>query len=959
MTSVRIGFAALLLAVLLAFVPGARADYEVGEAAWDEGRHTEAREEWLAAAEAGDSRAMLALGRLYIAGVGVPQDYVEAHKWLNLAAGFGEPEAAAERDTLAQEMTVEERAEARKLARAWRSSTENAAAPDAPSVGESVQPQESASVTPLPASTLHEAQVLLAALGYAPGPADGIWGKRSKAAYRAFVRDAGLLAGDEPTAEAMEVLRSIAEQFDVDAPITSPSAKDIPASTAVPADAALRAARAGDIEGLTAALAGGADPNARDSRGWTALMLAANEGYALLIPALLEAGAEIDARAADGATALFIAALHGDATVVVALMRAGADIAIRGPRGKTASDAARTNWGEADAARKEGADPAVVALLEGVNWAEAERRERIRLEWPVGKEFRDCAECPEMVVVPAGTFEMGSPASEAERDDSEGPVHRVTIPRPFAVGKYEVTRGEFSHFVAETGDRYDEEGCHLPSSEWSNNTASWRFPGFRQSDRDPVVCVSWETAWAYAMWLSGKTGHLYRLLSESEWEYVARAGTLTPFYTGQTISTDQANYFGTHPDETIYGSNRQLPGMNRERTVPVGSFYANSWGLYDVHGNVAEFVEDCTDGWEEEGYERDAPSDGRPWYGADCNYRVLRGGSWYDSPRDLRSAARGWDVNTFENNRHGFRVARKLEAPLTTPDRNDTDVTETALPARETPVSSIAGNEFRDCRSCPEMVVVPAGSFMMGSPALEGGRQDNEGPAHRVTILQPFAVGKYEVTRGEFGQFVVETDYSIKGTCRYFGDPLWPDESPGFGWRNPGFDQEDRDPVVCVSWKDTQAYVRWMSEKTGEEYRLLSESEWEYAARAGTQTRFHTGWTISADQANFEETGGVNRDQTVPAGSFAANGFGLHDMHGNAKELVEDCYNRTYHGAPSDGSSWESDGSSWEKICDVRVVRGGSWWEERSSLRSANRDTLGPSDRTSYAGFRIARTLTP
>ena len=332
MSGSRLGAATLALLTILAFMPGAWADYEAGEAAWEEGRHTEAKEEWLSAAEAGDSRAMLALGRLYVAGIGAPQDYVEAHKWFNLAAGFGESEAVAERDALAREMTVEERAEARKLAREWRSPSP----PEGPSADEAGQTDEAASAEPHPAGALREVQALLATLGYEPGPADGIWGNRSKAAYRAFLRDAGLSEGDEPTAEAMEVLRAIAERYDADAPAVSSPAEDAPAADAVPADAALRAARAGDIEGLTSALEGGADPNARDAKGWTALLHAANEGYALLVPALLEAGADIDARAVDGATALFIAALHGDAVIVTALMKAGADVSVQGPRGKTA-----------------------------------------------------------------------------------------------------------------------------------------------------------------------------------------------------------------------------------------------------------------------------------------------------------------------------------------------------------------------------------------------------------------------------------------------------------------------------------------------------------------------------------------------------------------------------------------------------------------------------------------------
>ena len=652
MTCARLGAATLALVAILAFVSGARADYEAGAAAWEEGRHAEARKEWLAAAEAGDPRSMLALGRLYLVGVGAPQDYVEAHKWLNLAAGLGEPEAVAERDTLAQEMTAEERAEARKLARVWRPSSAREAEPETASDGEADRTEAPASADPLPAGALREAQALLAALGYAPGPADGIWGNRSMAAYRTFLRDAGLPTSDEPTMEAMDILRAIAERYDADAPVASPPAEDTAATAAVPADAALRAAKAGDIEGLAAALEGGSDPNVRDNQGWTALMHAANEGYSLLIPALLDAGAEVDARAADGATALFIAALHGDASIVAALMKAGADVSVRGPRGKTAVDLARSNWGEPGAAGQQSVDPAILALVKGKSWTDAEHErlqqeraeqaernrqeeerlahERAKREWLAGKEFRDCTECPEMVVVPAGSFVMGSPADAEMCDGPGGPQPRVTFAAPFAVGKYEVTFAEWDACVAAggcNGYRPDDEG-------WGRELR-------------PAINLIWDDAKAYVRWLSRVTGERYRLLSEAEWEYAARAGTRTPFHTGRKISPDQANYDGRY-----YGSDRRV---YREKTMPVGSFPANPFGLHDMHGNASEWVEDC---WNMT--YQGAPFDGSAWERGDCSTRIRRGGSWDSLPWNTCSASRFPRGIGFREDGGGFRVARTL-----------------------------------------------------------------------------------------------------------------------------------------------------------------------------------------------------------------------------------------------------------------------------------------------------------
>ena len=248
--------------------------------------------------------------------------------------------------------------------------------------------------------------------------------------------------------------------------------------------------------------------------------------------------------------------------------------------------------------------------------------------------FRDCDVCPEMVVVPAGSYMMGSPSSEAERHDDEGPVHEVTMASSFAVGKYEVTFDEWDACVSAGGCfayRPDDGG-------WGRG-------------RRPVINVSWEEARGYVRWLSQTTGQGYRLLSESEWEYVARAGTVTPFHFGSTISTDQANYEGT----STYGSGRR--GRYRERTVPVGSFPSNAFGVHDVHGNVWEWVEDCWHG----GY-RGAPADGSAWESGDCSRRVLRGGSWDDVPRYLRSASRirGLAVLRFLDN-GGFRVAMTLD----------------------------------------------------------------------------------------------------------------------------------------------------------------------------------------------------------------------------------------------------------------------------------------------------------
>jgi formylglycine-generating enzyme required for sulfatase activity len=243
--------------------------------------------------------------------------------------------------------------------------------------------------------------------------------------------------------------------------------------------------------------------------------------------------------------------------------------------------------------------------------------------------------------------------------------------------------------------------------------------------------------------------------------------------------------------------------------------------------------------------------------------------------------------------------------------------------------------EFRDCAECPQMVVIPAGEFTMGAPPAE----QSAATQHRVTIERPFAVSKFEITFDEWDACAND------GGCGGYrpGDEGW-----GRGKR----------PVTNISWVDAKEYVRWLSRKTGKPYRLLSESEWEYAARAGTATTFSVGDTLSPREANYDaSTDGsgpseVNRQQTLPTGSFPANGFGLHDMHGNVSEWVEDCWRDDYAATkPNDGSPW------LEGNCMGRVVRGGSWEDSDAELRSAARTGGGQSDQFYSDGLRIARGL--
>ena len=255
--------------------------------------------------------------------------------------------------------------------------------------------------------------------------------------------------------------------------------------------------------------------------------------------------------------------------------------------------------------------------------------------YQAGRTFRDAlrsgGEGPEMVVVSAGSFRMGSPSDQGYR--KEQPVHRVMIGAAFAVGVYEVTLAEYGRFVDATG------------RDGMGGLCSWEDPGYWQSREHPVVCVNWMDAQAYIAWLTQESGAEYRLLSDAEWEYVARAGSETAYSWGNEIGENRANCDGC-------GSL-----WDDERTAPVGSFEANAFGLYDVHGNVWEWVEDCWHG----NYER-APTDGTAWGGGgeDCDWRVVRGGSWNYKPGCLRSWTRSRSTPGYRNKAIGFRVARRL-----------------------------------------------------------------------------------------------------------------------------------------------------------------------------------------------------------------------------------------------------------------------------------------------------------
>lgn len=275
---------------------------------------------------------------------------------------------------------------------------------------------------------------------------------------------------------------------------------------------------------------------------------------------------------------------------------------------------------------------------------------------------------------------------------------------------------------------------------------------------------------------------------------------------------------------------------------------------------------------------------------------------------------------------------------------------------------------FQDCKDCPKMIALPAGAFMMGSPEGERGREDVEGLPRRVLIPKRFAIGKFEVTVDQFSAFVADTGLTAGTGCNAIvvfdrTTLIW--GPPEVSFRQPGFDVVGSQPVVCVSWHEAQAYVAWLQRRTGKPYRLPTEAEWEYAARAGTRTSYSFGddETALCAYARFADLGSrfgwhdACRSGTVtygplPVGSLKPNPWGIFDVHGNAWEWVEDCWTPDASEIPVDGSAFARPGN-----CEMGVVRGGSWAAGSRRVRSAMRAPMPTSAHHYNDGFRVALSL--
>jgi formylglycine-generating enzyme required for sulfatase activity len=597
---------------------------------------------------------------------------------------------------------------------------------------------------------------------------------------------------------------------------------------------------------------------------------------------------------------------------------------------------------------------------------------------------------PMMVTLPAGEFLMGSKESDAEQ-----PIHKVKV-GSFKLAKYDVTAEEFMQFIKAT-DYKPTKVCLVKGQKdaLQEQPRTWDADKVIDREFNPVTCLSWKDTQAYIAWLSTQTNKHYRLPSEAEWEYAARAGSTKKFHFGD----DEKNLcrYGNgydNPTSKNFGpffqwSAKGIECDDHEQNLStVGTYSPNKFGLYDMIGNVSQWVADCY----HTNYQG-APQTGIAWTDANCTTPFARGGTRFTGADSQRSAFRptAEEVNAIAQQGYfdrGFRLALDIKSDIKddTPTRLSepqksfiTDLTKAqqtvierntiALKKREAVLATYKSWK-KTPAIVPPMVNIPAGEFSMGSNLF-----DKEKPIHKVSV-NAFKISKYEVTIKQFKQFAAATNYIMGNDCwKYVNEgggqfKVGYDVAPG-NWLIPEYAPSDFHPVMCISWDDANSYLTWLSQQTGKKYRLPTEAEWEYAAGAGSMTKYFFGdddKDLCQYGNTFDESGmrAFVRDKdykkknmecddraeyTTVVGMYKPNAFGVYDTIGNISEWVEDCDHDNYDGAPTDGSAWIS-----EK-CYMHSRKGSSYGPGGGSQTSM-RGHGGQNNRSSLGeGFRIAEDV--
>ena len=658
------------------------------------------------------------------------------------------------------------------------------------------------------------------------------------------------------------------------------------------------AVQAGDINRVERLLAAGADVNGRDGTSWTGLMHAATRGYTLVVELLLRAGADSGIRAVDGATALFMASARGHLEIVTMLLKADADPDVMGPRGMRAAEAAA-----------EGGHPRIVGLLKAAKderdaHAKARRLDTVAAYDAFLEKYRE------------GPRAEGARRRRAELLESHNELDNKAYARARALD----TVKAYEAYLAEYPD-----GRHVAAAKKRIKTLD---------DEAYARARALDTVKAYEAYLAeypdgrhvAAARKRIRTLDDEAYARARRLDTVEAYEA--YLAAFPKGIHAREARERKWQSVEAVLGLEQADRVAIQrGLVSMGKDVGAVDGVFGKRTRRAIREWQREkgmavtGYLTREQAEALKVLGE----AVMQ-----------REAAQAAEAAVAE-------AARAAEAARLEQQKKELE--------RLRP-----GREFRDCAECPEMVVVRKGEYMMGSPGDEKGRYDDEGPRRRVTIPYVFAVGRYEITAEEFGRFVRETGHDTSGGCRYWErrERKWKGDKER-SWSDPGYPQTGRDPVVCVSWKDAKGYLKWLREKTGKEYRLLSEAEWEYVTRGGSTTRYWWGDLVGEGKANCNGCrSGWDGKKTASVKSFEANAFGLYGVHGNVWEWMEDCWHDNYNGAPTDGSAWVSSGE-----CGRRVLRSGSWLVVPKNLRSAVRHKNSPGVRNYSYGFRVARTLSP
>ena len=585
----------------------------------------------------------------------------------------------------------------------------------------------------------------------------------------------------------------------------------------------------------------------------------------------------------------------------------------------------------------------------------------------------------EFVLVPKGKSWLGGGGGKV--GDKE-----VVIAHDFYLGKYEVTEEEWEKVTGLTPSFFSRTGGHHDRVKDIADAELKRFP---------VENVKWEDAQAFLKRLNETEhdpGWVYRLPKEAEWEYACRGGPLSD------KSESAYDFYFDKPTSQLFPEQANFGHqLENGRTCKVGSYKPNRLGLYDMHGNVVEWCDDV-----------EKTGDG-------ASRHVIRGGSWGYGSGNCQAALRIVLPPAFWASDTGLRVARVPVRQL-----RESSLAHTAKPADTmkvqpnspqllvSPFGEVAAKESQKSWAAHigsavelsnaigmQMTLVPPGRFEMGSPETvdqlrqafpatalilnEIQQPRGQRPVHSVTISKPYYLGKYEVTKGQFRQFVDDVGYRTdaekdgKGSSGFKGGqerPSW-DRGSNYTWRDWGVEQPDDAPVVNVSHYDAMAFCAWLSKKEGKQYRLPTEAEWEYACRAGTLGRYYSGDDPEgltkignvADAAMKAKFPGVKKGATVessdgyafpgPVGRFRPNNFGLYDMIGNAWEWCGDWYGEDYYlNSPAFDPEGPREGRD-------RVDRGGAWTANPLVCRAAHRASWAPTDRSCNLGFRVACNVGP